>query len=123
MTLSTTQPSPAINETYRIVFWGEAAAGHDRRQVARAFAQRFGIKSRQQLLRLFSGRVVTLKQGVSTEEAHRYITAIRELGGICRMESECKNYFQETELRGRNRVSFLSDDAPDFDKVTLASKD
>ncbi|MEX1033261.1 MAG: hypothetical protein WDZ30_07855 [Cellvibrionaceae bacterium] len=97
-------------ESFRVVFWGETARGFSRTEVAHAFARRFNIRSRRQLAHIFSGRVITLKRNLTTAEAHRYITAIQELGGICRMESEYKDYFSQTEFMERKTVSFLQED-------------
>ena len=110
------------NATYRVVFWGQCARGFHRPDVVRAFAQRFKIANRQQLAQLFSGKVITLKKGLGETEANRYTSAIQMLGGICRKESERKDYFSETEFKQRNAVSFLDEDF-DPDTLCLAPKD
>ena len=97
-------------ESYRVVFWGECAAGYDKKDVMLAFAKQFKIKSRRQLAQIFSGRVIPLKSGLSLVQAHRYITAIQDFGGVCRFEDEVRDYFGEEELKERNSVSFLNED-------------
>lgn len=110
--------SPAQNQgSYRIVFWGQCAPGFEVGKVAVAFSKRFKIKSSRYLSQLFSGKVITLKRGLSEEGASRYISAIESMGGICRKESEQKNYFEESEFKQRNSVSFLDED---FDPSTLS---
>ncbi len=103
--------------SYRIVFWGQCAQGYEVGKVAVAFTKRFKIKSSRYLSQLFSGKVVTLKSGLTEEGANRYVAAIEAMGGICRKESERKNYFEESEFKQRNSVSFLDED---FDPSTLS---
>ncbi|GAB1256742.1 hypothetical protein [Aurantivibrio plasticivorans] len=107
--------------TYRVVFWGETARGYDRDLVVRNFASRFKINSRRQLERLFSGKVITLKHSLPLAEAHRYIKAIQDVGAVCRMESEMKNYFGNDEVMTRHTVSFLENDV-DMSTLSLAPK-
>jgi len=119
---ATTQQDASVGETYRVVFWGETARGFSRTEVAVAFAKKFNIKSRSQLRQLFSGKVITLKHSLSTAEAHRYIDAIQDVGGICRLESENKHFFFEAEVKEKNVVSFLQEKEYDFESVTIAPK-
>ena len=117
------EPSkPANRDTYRVVFWGQCVRGTHKAQVARAFAKRFNVASTRQLAALFSGKIVTLKRGLSSQGADRYVAAVQSVGGICRKESEYKDYFSETEFKPRNNVSFLDDDF-DPTKLSLAPKD
>ena len=111
-----------LNDTYRVVFWGQCARGYERALVARAFAKRFKVTSSRQLARLFSGKVLTLKKGLSENQAEKFVGAIQSVGGVCRKESERKDYFSETEFKVRNTVSFLEDDF-DFNALSLAPKD
>ena len=104
-------------ESYRVVFWGQCARGYEVGKVASAFAKRFKIQNSRQVSQLFSGKVVTLKRGLTEDQADRYVSAIQLLGGVCRKESEQKNYFEESEFKTRNTVSFLEDD---FDPSTLS---
>ncbi|WP_439133889.1 hypothetical protein [Pseudomaricurvus sp.] len=80
--------SDSTNLTYRVVFWGDVAAGQSRRDVALKFAHRFRIRETRQLKRIFSGRLMTLKKDLSEAEAQRYCRAITDLGAKCRMERE-----------------------------------
>ncbi|MGH1469676.1 MAG: hypothetical protein ACRBCS_00675 [Cellvibrionaceae bacterium] len=108
-------------ETYRVVFWGQVAPDYIPKEVALAFARKFQIKERKQLLKLFTGKVVTLKRNLSEMDAQRYVSAIQELGGVCRIESEFKNYFFENETKERHKVNFLQKDF-DMDALTLSPK-
>lgn len=108
--------------TFRVVFWGQCASGYLRDNVMQDVAQRFKIGNRRQLEQLFSGQVRTLKKGINEAQADKYVNALRQLGCICRKESEFKDYFSETEFRPRNTVSFLEDDF-DPSKLSLAPKD
>jgi hypothetical protein len=111
-----------IGDTYRVVFWGQCARGYQRPDVIRAFASRFKISSQRQLEQLFSGKVITLKKGLTTNQADRYTDAIQMVGGVCRKESEQRDYFSETEFKTRNTVSFLDEDF-DPSSLSLAPKD
>ncbi|MGI1678541.1 MAG: hypothetical protein K6L75_07420 [Cellvibrionaceae bacterium] len=113
--------SERTKETFRVVFWGQVAPEYTQKDVALAFARKFQIKERKQLLKLFTGKVVTLKRNLSEEEAQKYLSAIQELGGICRLESEFKNYFFEAETKERHEVNFLQKDF-DMDALTLSPK-
>lgn len=106
-------------ESYRVVFWGECAAGYNKKDVMLAFAKQFNIKSRRQLAQIFSGRLIPLKSGLNLTQAHRYITAIQDIGGVCRFEDEYRDFFGEEEVKERNSVSFLH---KDFDPETLTLK-
>lgn len=112
----------SARDTYRVVFWGQCARGHHKAQVAQAFAKRFKVASTRQLAALFSGKVVTLKRGLSAERAERFVIAVEEVGGIARKESEFKDYFSETEFKTRNAVSFMQNDF-DADSLSLTPKD
>ncbi|MBU3069639.1 hypothetical protein KOI40_07390 [Aestuariicella sp. G3-2] len=74
--------------TYRVVFWGDVAEGQSRRDVALKFARKFRINDSKTLRRIFSGRLLTLKRGLSESEAQRYCQAITDLGACSRMEAE-----------------------------------
>ncbi len=76
------------HSTYRVVFWGEVTLGHTRSDVARRFAKWFKIKERKTLQKLFGGRLLTLKKGLSYSEAQLYSDVIRGLGAVCRIEPE-----------------------------------
>ncbi|GAB1264818.1 hypothetical protein NBRC116493_22830 [Aurantivibrio infirmus] len=104
-------------ETYRIVFWGQISEGRNRSEVLSAFAKTFKVTDAQQLKKLFSGRVTTLKKNLSSEHAHRYVSVLQDMGCICRLESEFKDYFFETEFKQRNSVNFLQ---KEFDVETLS---
>lgn len=113
----------STKETFRVIFWGDVAAGYTKKEVALAFAERFNIKSRRQLAQIFSGRVIPLKSGLKISEAHRYISAIQDIGGICRLENEYRDYFGNEELKTRNSVSFLDqEDGFDAEDWQLAPK-
>lgn len=78
----------ASSSTYRVVFWGDVAEGRSRRDVALKFARKFRINDSKKLKRIFSGRLMTLKRGLSESEAQRYCQVITDLGACSRMEPE-----------------------------------
>lgn len=114
--------SAAAGDTYRLMFWGQCAHGRQRGDVMHAFANRFKIANRRQLEQLFSGKVMTLKKGLSYRQADKYSDAIEEVGAVCRKESEQKNYFSGSEFKVRNTVSFLDEDF-DPSALSLTPKD
>jgi len=119
---NTSAASTAANTTFRIVFWGQCARGYQRADVMQAFGKRFKIEQNRHLEPLFSGKVRTLKKGLTESQANKYVNAMLEVGGICRKESEQRDYFSETEFKQRNSVSFLEDDF-DASKLSLSPKD
>lgn len=116
-------PEVEQNETYRLIFWGETARGRARTDVARAFARKFGIQQQGQLQRLFSGKVVTLKHGLTANQAQKYVEAIQSLGAVCQMERETmRDCFSGTEMMERKTVSFLQNDV-DMSQLALSPKE
>ena len=113
----------SLNATYRIVFWGQCINGRRLTDVQCAFAKRFKIFDADQLEQIFSGKIVTLKKGLHEQQADKFINALLELGAIARKESEFRNYFSETEVKQRNKVSFLEQDDFDPDSLSLAPKE
>lgn len=113
--------SSSQEESYRIVFWGQVAPEYTAKEVALGFVRTFQIKERRQLQKLFTGKVVTLKKNLSHEDAQKYFDAIEALGGVCRIESEFKNYFFESETKQRHDVNFLRKEF-DMDSLTLSPK-
>ncbi len=74
--------------TYKVVFWGGIQADQEQSEVIRRFAKRFKLSDRKQLATLFSGRILTLRAGLSDYTAQKIATALRELGAECRVEPE-----------------------------------
>ena len=99
--------------TFRVVFWGEVILGQQREIVEQKFAKWFRIRDRGVLARLFCGRLLTLKRGLSQREAQRYCEVIRGIGALCRMEPEY-SVLQDTaaalprEITEENRQERLS---------------
>lgn len=122
--VSDPEQEQSIKQTYRVIFWGDVAAGCTKKEVALAFAKRFNVKSRRQLAQIFSGRIIPLKSGLPISEAHRYISAIQDMGGICRLEGEKLNHFGGQEVKQRKSVSFLDqEEGYDAEDWILAPKD
>jgi hypothetical protein len=65
--------------TYAIVFKGELREGFTQEAVMAAFQAR-GNLSAQQIAQVFSGKKVTLKKGLSREEAKRFAHELRAIG-------------------------------------------
>ncbi len=64
---------------YNIVFSGRLLDGHAPETVRAAVAKRLGL-SPEQVERLFSGRKVVLKKGVTEESARLYLSILHGLG-------------------------------------------
>ncbi len=71
---------------YNIVFSGRLLAGHSLPRVREAVARRLGLDLAQ-LQRLFSGKRMVIKHGVSAESAQHYLALLHELGMDARMEA------------------------------------
>lgn len=84
--------------TYRVVFWGQVDPGLSRKEVALKFARQFRVRNVHQLKHLFSGRVLTLKRGLSESRARRFSQVMTGLGVVCRLEREGETAWQRTEL-------------------------
>lgn len=80
--------SDEVPATYRVVFWGETDLLRSRREVALKFARRARIRSVKQLRYLFSGRLLTLKRGLSEAQARLFSEQLMDLGLVCRLERE-----------------------------------
>jgi hypothetical protein len=77
---------------YCVVFSGRLLEGHDPRVVRKAVAGRLSLDS-QQVERLFSGKRVILKKGVTEESGRLYLGVLRRLGmdaGIARVPQVAK---------------------------------
>jgi hypothetical protein len=70
---------------YNIVFSGRLLDGYSLPRVREVAARRLGLNDAQ-LQRLFSGKRIVLKQGVSAESARHYLALLHELGMDARME-------------------------------------
>jgi hypothetical protein len=64
---------------FKLVFRGKALAGFDADQVRQQLGELLKLKSRG-LEQLFSGRLITLKRGLSREEASKYQQVLEQLG-------------------------------------------
>ena len=64
---------------YRITFKGEVLSGYDIDTVKNSFAQLYRIPG-QQVESLFSGQEITLKKGLSYEQAQQYLASFKKRG-------------------------------------------
>lgn len=71
---------------YNIVFSGRLLNGYSLPRVREAVARRLGLDLAQ-LQRLFSGKRMVIKHGVSAESAQHYLALLHELGMDARMEA------------------------------------
>ena len=114
-------------ETFRVVFSGEVLPDQDRNKVAKRFAAAFNLRDSNALRRLFSGKVVTLKKGLSHEHAQRYRTILMDMGAQCCIEKEFNPLFQplgqEFTERKSPRPSLFSKVDPNALTVTPKEHD
>lgn len=68
---------------YGVVFSGKIHESSNREQVRDNFARLFRLTDPARLQRLFSGEEVTLKKGLSAEEAEKYRLALLKAGALC----------------------------------------
>jgi len=75
------------NMTYKIVFEGDLLPGHEQGAVQKKLAELFHINTAV-AARLFIGKQREIKQGVSFEQAKRYVRAMSKLGALAFMLPE-----------------------------------
>ena len=100
------QKSPANGGQFKVVFWGQAAAGVARKQLIERFIALFKLKHPSQAQRFFSGRMSVLKSGLTEAQAKAFARALEGIGGVCRVE-RTQVVRLEGELARRHRPSFL----------------
>lgn len=75
---------------FRVVFCGEIAPGFSKTAVIAAAAQR--MKATQaQIDKVFSGRKVTLKKGLSDQHGAYYVTELKKMGMLVSLEREAQS--------------------------------
>ena len=74
--------------SYKVIFSGNTLDGHSPIQVVQQFAKAFKLSDQSTLQKLFSGKVITLKRGLSYEQAQRYSSNLQKLGADCCIEPE-----------------------------------
>ena len=75
------------DESFRVVFRGEIAAGESATDVRERLAQRLRLTP-ERIERLFSGRPVVVKRGMEQGAAEKIRAAFRQAGAICEVEAE-----------------------------------
>lgn len=112
--------------TYKVIFSGNTLKGKTTQEVAEQFSKAFNLSDKQTLMRLFSGKVITLKRGLVYEQAQRYSNILQKLGADCCIEQENSTLFMNDEVdydyerKKRRRVAQFSSE--DFSHVGLAPK-
>jgi hypothetical protein len=72
---------------HSIVFKGEVRQGLTGEEVRSNLARLFKLEPGAQIDRLFSGRPVTLKKGLSAEQAQKYADGLLRAGAVCEIVS------------------------------------
>lgn len=80
-------PPPPPAHTYKVVFLGQLVDGFEKEAVALAAGRRLNIGP-EQVTRLFSGKKVVLKRGVSERLGRRYMAELAALGMQTRLVDE-----------------------------------
>lgn len=83
---SVKEDSQMGDASFKVVFWGQPAAGVTQQDLAQRFARLFKIRSAQQLQRFFSGRIQVLKSGLTEAQARSWSRALSAIGAQCRVE-------------------------------------
>jgi len=78
------------DSTYRLVFQGKISPDHNLATVKSRLQQVFK-KDAQTIEKMFSGKKVPLKQGLSQEKAQQYQAKMQSLGLICNVEAQTPN--------------------------------
>lgn len=103
---------------FKVVFWGQPQAGVARNLLAKRFAQQFKISDLARLRYYFSGRLVTLKAGLSEARARQLCEQLQRMGAQCRIEC-CQAVRLDGELAERHVPSFLASTL-DADHLSLS---
>jgi hypothetical protein len=75
------------DESYKVIFTGEIAAGYEIDTVKKNFADLFKVDTKR-IERLFTGYPVLIKDKVNYEKATNYEQTLKKAGAICRVEPE-----------------------------------
>ena len=114
--------TPTQNENpqgqYKIIFWGQPEDGVGRKLLAERFIALFRLRDPSQARRFFSGRMVVLKSGLSEAQARTFAQALRDIGGVCRIE-RTQAVQLDGELARRRRPSFM-EPGVSSDQMSLA---
>ena len=78
--------------TYKILFFGNVVNGHNKTDVAKRFASMLNIRNKDTLRKMFSGKSVTLKKGLSEEKAKQYSYSLFDMGVECCIEPEAPQF-------------------------------
>jgi hypothetical protein len=70
---------------YDVIFEGKVAPGKDLESVKKAMMNLLKMDS-QGIERIFSGRPISLKNGVNADTAKKYQKALEAAGALCRVE-------------------------------------
>jgi hypothetical protein len=70
---------------YNVIFEGKVAPGKDLESVKKAMMNLLKMES-QGIERIFSGRPISLKNGVNATTAEKYQKAIEAAGAFCKVE-------------------------------------
>ncbi len=84
--------------TYKVVFSGTTLNGQSPHDVAKRFSEAFKLDDEASLQQLFSGKIITLKRGLTHEQAQRYSKILQKLGADCCIECEANPLFSEHEI-------------------------
>ena len=116
------------NQTYKVIFSGNIIEGNTISEVAQRFAQAFKLNDQTSIEQLFSGKVMTLKRGLTHEQAQRYSRILQKLGADCCIECEKPSLFgnftsepdHDYERKKRRRVAQFAQGG--FNNVGLSPK-
>ena len=112
--------------TYKVVLSGEVLPGYEPDQVKEALAKLFKLedphKREQTLSRIFSGKPIAIKKGLSNEKAVAYQQAINKAGMVCDVVSEMPQLGLEPIKKGAEvRVSGGREEERQEEKATFTA--
>lgn len=85
-------PDLTHTDLYKVTFFGNTTNNQNRSIVAKRFAAAFNLRDSKALKKLFSGKAITLKKGLTHDQAHRYGQIMMEMGADCCIEPEAKHF-------------------------------
>lgn len=92
---------------YRVVFSGEIASGFDQKLVFQAATQRMKA-SPAQIDKVFSGRKVVLKKGMSDKEGAYYVAELKKIGMLVTLEQEPDTRAGHIPSRPKDQDTFVA---------------
>lgn len=114
--------------TYKVVFSGNILKGKSKEEVVNNFSKAFKVTDDKVLSSLFSGRLISLKQGLDYEKAQSYSKILESLGADSCIEREANKSFNDLsadldhEYERKKRKKLAEHSSGDYSEISIAPK-